>query len=251
MDYTFKEVPKAYGTFHIICLIVSLIFCVFCFMLAKKRNTKKDSLVIFIISIILIATEIWKQISRTKLNGGQYPFYIFPFQLCSIPMYLGFIQFFIKNEKVKETIFVYMTLSGIIGGIAMLTVPIVIFNISIPYTIHSVFWHMVLIGQGIYLIRARKYGKNPLKEVLPCIPIIAIIVTIAVILNATPYGFNLISLSTKFKNDPPLLDAIYQRVSYPFYVVIVFLGLIAGLLLVDLVVFVIRKIFKAGAKHEN
>ena len=96
MELTFKEVPKAYGTFHIICLIITLIFCVFCFMLAKKRNTKKDSLVIFIISVILIATEIWKQISRTKLNGGVYPFSIFPFQLCSIPMYLGFIQFFIN-----------------------------------------------------------------------------------------------------------------------------------------------------------
>ena len=105
---------------------------------------------------------------------------------------------------------------------------------------------MVLIGQGVYLIRARGYGKKPLKEIIPCIPIIATIVTVAVILNATPYGFNLISLSTKFKNDPPLLDAIYQRVSYPIYVVIVFLGLIAGLLLVDAVVYIIRKIFKSG-----
>ena len=251
MNLNFNEVPKAYGTFHIICLIISLIFFVCCFLLARKRNDKKDSFIVFVFSIILIATEIWKQISRTKLNGGNYPFSIFPFQLCSIPMYLGFIQFFIKNNKVKETIYRYIALSGIIGGLAMLTVPMVIFTKSVLYTVHSVFWHMVLVGQGVYLIKARNYGVKPIKEVLPCIPIIAVIVTIAVILNATPYGFNLLSLSTKFKNDPPLLDAIYQKVDYPIYVIIVFLGLIAGLLLVDFVVYIIRKILKLGVKHEN
>lgn len=251
MDILFKETPKPYGTFHIISLIISLIFFVFCFILAKKRNNKKDSVVVLIITLLLIITEIWKQITRTKLNGGVYPFGIFPFQLCSIPMYLGLLPIFLKEGKLKETIYKYITFTGLIGGLAMLTVPVVILTNYVLYTIHSLFWHMMLVGQSIYLIRSRKYGNHVFKDIIPCIPILAVVVATAVILNSTNYGFNLISLSTKFVNDPPILNQIYQSVSYPVYVALVFSGLVVGLLIADFVVFIIRKIFKGLRKHEN
>ena len=251
MNILFKETPKPYGTFHIIGLIISLIFFVFCFILAKKRNNKKDSVVVLIITLLLIITEIWKQITRTKLNGGAYPFSIFPFQLCSIPMYLGILPIFLKEGKFKETIYKYITFTGLIGGLAMLTVPVVILTNYVLYTIHSLFWHMMLVGQAIYLIRARKYGNHVFKDILPCIPILAVVVATAVILNSTDYGFNLISLSTKFVNDPPILNQLYQSVSYPVYVALVFSGLVAGLLIADFVVFIIRKIFKGKKTNEN
>ena len=251
MDILFKETPKPYGTFHIISLIISLIFFVFCFILANKRNNKKDSVVVLIITLLLIITEIWKQITRTKLNGGVYPFGIFPFQLCSIPMYLGILPIFLKEGKFKETIYKYITFTGLIGGLAMLTVPVVILTNYVLYTIHSLFWHMMLVGQSIYLIHARKYGNHIFKDIIPCIPILAVVVATAVILNSTDYGFNLISLSTKFVNDPPILNQIYQSVSYPVYVALVFSGLVAGLLIADFVVFIIRKIFKGKKRNEN
>ena len=223
----------------------------FCFILAKKRNNKKDSVVVLIITLLLIITEIWKQITRTKLNGGAYPFSIFPFQLCSIPMYLGILPIFLKEGKFKETLYKYITFTGLVGGLAMLTVPVVILTNYVLYTIHSLFWHMMLVGQSIYLIRARKYGNHVFKDILPCIPILAVVVATAVILNSTDYGFNLISLSTKFINEPAILNTIYQNVSYPVYVAIVFIGLILGLLIFDFVIYLIRKIFTKGVKYEN
>ena len=251
MNILFKETPKPYGLFHIISLIISLGFFVFCFIFAKKRNVKKDSIFVFIISLILMATEIWKQISRTMLNGGVYPFSIFPFQLCSVPMFLGAIPLFLKEGKIKETLYKYITFTGLVGGLAMIIVPVVILTNYVLYTIHSLFWHMMLVGQSIYLIRARKYGVNIFKDILPCVPILAVVIAIAVTLNATDYGFNLISLSTKFINEPAILNTIYQNVSYPVYVAIVFIGLILGLLIFDFVIYLIRKIFTKGVKHEN
>ena len=249
MGPMFENTPTPYGKVHIYSLIISLITFVIFFMLAKKRNDKKDRIVVFIISCVLIATEIWKQVSRYKLLG-RYDFAIFPAQLCSIPMFLGFIQVFIKSEKIRDVIYRYITFTGILGGLAMLLVPIVILSPYIFSTIHSLFWHIVLVAQGIYLIRARNIGQNIFKEVLPTTPILLVVVPNAIILNATPYGFNLISLSTKFVNDPPILNELYIRVPYPVYCVLVFLGLVVGLILVDLVVFLIRKI-KGAIKHEN
>ena len=142
MGPIFKETPTMFSMFHIITMIVSLLICVFFFIFAKKHNDKKDSLVVLGFSLFLFVTEIWKQTVRTIANGGQYPFGIFPFQLCSIPMYLGIIAFFIKNKKVKESIYTYITLTGIIGGVAMLTVPMVIFSNYILFTLHSIAWHI-------------------------------------------------------------------------------------------------------------
>lgn len=248
MGPTFENSPQPYGLFHICSLVVSLVVFIIFFMMAKKTSDKKDRIVVFIISCLLIATEIWKQVTRS-IDKGSYDFGAFPGQLCSIPMFLGFISMFINNKKVRDVIYRYITFTGILGGLAMLIVPIVIFGNYILFTLHSVFWHIMLVAQGIYLIRSRKYGTNILKEVLPTTPILALVVINAIVLNATPYGFNLMSLSTKFTNDPPILDKLYQLVPYPVYCILVFLGLIVGMMLVDLVVFLIRKV--RGVRHEN
>ena len=160
MGPTFEKIPTLYGKFHIISLIVCFSYFVFCFMFAKKRSDKKDAIFVFITSMILCLTEVWKQIARIDHNNGQYPFSIFPWQLCSIPMFLGLIPLLCKNQKVKEIIYKYNTLTGILGGLAMLLVPIVIFTNYILFTIHSLLWHTLLVGQGVYLARSRKYGKR-------------------------------------------------------------------------------------------
>ena len=250
MGPTFEKVPELYGTFHIISLIISFIVCILAFIFAKKRSDKKDAIVVFVVSLFLCSTEVWKQVTRIVANNGKYPFSIFPFQLCSIPMFLGLIPIFLKEGKVKDTIYKYITLTGILGGVTMLLVPMVIFTSYIYFTIHSIVWHLALTSQGIYLARSRKYGVNIAEDVVPTIPILAIVITIAVILNATPYGFNLISLSTRFVNEPAILDAIYQRVSYPIYVAIVFLGLTAGFFVLDFIFYLFRKL-RGVKKHGN
>ena len=95
MGPMFENMPTPYGKVHIYSLIISLITFVIFFMMAKKRNDKKDRIVVFVVSCLLIATEIWKQVTRYN-ELGRYDFAIFPAQLCSIPMFLGFIQVFIN-----------------------------------------------------------------------------------------------------------------------------------------------------------
>lgn len=45
--------------------------------------------IFFSMGLLLFASELWKQCTLTFiLNDGIYDFWYFPFQLCSIPMYL-------------------------------------------------------------------------------------------------------------------------------------------------------------------
>ena len=53
---------------------------------------KRQNRFFFCCGLILLASEIWKQWTLTfQLNHGVYNFWYFPFQLCSVPMYVCLI----------------------------------------------------------------------------------------------------------------------------------------------------------------
>ena len=68
----------------------------------ERRQT--DSL-LFLCGLILALTEVYKQLFIYYIeNNGRYDWWYFPFQLCSIPMYLGLlILLFRKNLEIPFT----------------------------------------------------------------------------------------------------------------------------------------------------
>ena len=57
---------------------------VFCSRLPYK---KQESL-LNILAVLLPLSEIWKQLLLTYIHEGTYQLWYFPFQLCSMPLYL-------------------------------------------------------------------------------------------------------------------------------------------------------------------
>lgn len=56
--------------------------------------------IFFSIGLLLFASELWKQWVLTFiLNDGVYDFWYFPFQLCSIPMYLLLVLPLFRNNS--------------------------------------------------------------------------------------------------------------------------------------------------------
>lgn len=106
--------------------------------------------IFFSIGLLLFASELWKQWVLTFiLNDGVYDFWYFPFQLCSIPMYLLLMLPFLKSNSHKKVIFTFLMDYSSLSGI------FVFFDTSgmryplISLTIHSYVWHIVLIMIGI------------------------------------------------------------------------------------------------------
>lgn len=63
---------------------------------------KKFRTFFFTCGILMAASEIWKQLTLTFLiNHGAYDWWYFPFQLCSIPMYICLILPVISKPKIS------------------------------------------------------------------------------------------------------------------------------------------------------
>lgn len=104
----------------------------------------------FCCGLAMAVSEIWKQWCLTFYIGhGVYNWWYFPFQLCSIPMYLCLIFPWLRSEKIKKIILAFLMDYGLIGGI------FAFFDTSgmhypwLPLTIHSFTWHILLIILGV------------------------------------------------------------------------------------------------------
>ncbi|MCU6746188.1 YwaF family protein [Faecalicatena acetigenes] len=104
----------------------------------------------FFCGICLFISEFLKQLLLTfAVNGGNYYWWYFPFQLCSIPMYLMLLLPFV-GPKTQEIFLLFLSTFGLLGGIAAFadtsglkyTLPLL--------TVHSYIWHFLLILSGIY-----------------------------------------------------------------------------------------------------
>lgn len=116
----------------------------------KKSLPHRIEKILFFIGIFLLTSEILKQLLLTfVVNGGHYNLWYFPFQLCSLPMYLLIIYPFFHTESARNTILGFLSTYNLLGGIA------VFFDTSgmhyplLILTIHSYLWHILLIVTGI------------------------------------------------------------------------------------------------------
>jgi hypothetical protein len=113
-------------------------------------------------------SEIWKQYYMTEiLNHGVYNWWYFPFQLCSVPMYLLLLLPLCRHMRRKsqkklfsrtkaETLFarlydiILMSLAcyGLLGGIAVFADTSGLHYPVLPLTVHSYLWHILMIAEG-------------------------------------------------------------------------------------------------------
>lgn len=105
----------------------------------------------FLISgILMLASELWKQYTLTFLiGGGSYNWWYFPFQLCSIPMYVCLLLPWVRSRRLRQILTAFLVDFGMLGGV------FAFFDTSgmhygyLPLTIHSFAWHIFLILLGI------------------------------------------------------------------------------------------------------
>lgn len=116
----------------------------------KKFSPHRIEKILFFIGIFLFISEILKQLLLTfVVNSGHYNLWYFPFQLCSLPMYLLVLYPFFHTGSARNTILGFLATYNLLGGIA------VFFDTSgmhyplLILTIHSYLWHILLIVTGI------------------------------------------------------------------------------------------------------
>jgi hypothetical protein len=118
---------------------------------------RKQDRFFFLAGILMLASEIWKQICLTfVVNHHSYSWWHFPFQLCSIPMYLCLILPWIRLPKLRSACLAFLMDFGLLGGIFAFFDTSGMHYSWMPLTLHSFLWHIVLILLGV---RAGLYSR--------------------------------------------------------------------------------------------
>lgn len=222
--------PGAYSWFHLLWIGMMILACVIlACTVARKHSPKADRIVVSVFSVILIGCEVFKQLFWFAFYG-YYRFEIFPFQFCSVPIYVAIFASVIPWNRVRELCYRFLAFYGIIGGLSVMLVPnAVLYTYFVPMSLHAMLWHAVLVVMGVYLIVSRGYGKR-FREMLAPSALFLGFVVLAIIGNVLVYKLHLgtpacqpgdnlsmFYISPYYPTQLPLLGVV-QELSYPLFV---------------------------------
>ncbi|MCX5775447.1 MAG: YwaF family protein [Firmicutes bacterium] len=120
--------------------------------------TKADQ-VVFRFGVFLFCIELYKQIFLGKLFGA-YQWYVFPFQFCSVPIYVCLIAPWLKQSRFKEACYSFLGIYAFIAGVGVMALPNSVFISQISICIHTMLWHTGMICIGIFLLTNRRIGTE-------------------------------------------------------------------------------------------
>ncbi len=162
-----------------VCLIAAGIFLGVLFARSKTETRK----ILLVCGAVLMITEVFKQIFLYRLLGS-YPWSDFPFQLCSIPMYFCVLDCFMSRRWIEQFIMIF----GLIGAVASFCVPQASFSGYILLTIHSLFWHTMLLILGVFLMLRQTKESMKLQNFIPVGLAYLVLAVAAVAFNAAFYS---------------------------------------------------------------
>ncbi len=156
------EKPPAYGAFHLTFFFVGLAVCFLIAFLLRKTGEKGNRAVLLTCGIFLLLTEVYKQLFYYYVvNVNQhgvcgYQWWIFPFQLCSVPMYLCIIAPLLPKGKVQNAMYNFMLAFNLMSGFISFMEPSGLVHEYWTLTLHAFIWHMSLVFIGLYLGFSRR-----------------------------------------------------------------------------------------------
>jgi uncharacterized membrane protein YwaF len=179
--------PGMFSWFHILWLVLMVGFTVaICKIWGTKHDAKVERRVISVFAVLLVLCEVFKQLFWYAFYG-YYRWEIFPFQFCSVPIYVSVFASIVPSEKVRELCYRFLAFFGIIGGIAVMAVPTaVLYTYFVSISIHSMVWHAILVAMGAFLIVSRGYGRKFKALLAPFCVCLGFIVA-AIIVNILVY----------------------------------------------------------------
>lgn len=153
--------PKSYGAFHLIFTFVGFALCILLAYKLRNLSERGHKAVLISVGAFLVITEVYKQLFYYYyINDNCYAYNIFPFQLCSVPMYLCLIAAFLKPGKVLNGIYGFLTTFNLLGGIMAFIEPSGINHEYWTLTLHAYVWHMLLVFIGFYLIASGRFLRH-------------------------------------------------------------------------------------------
>lgn len=199
--------PRLYGPFHIIMAVIGIGLSVILAYRLRDIGYKRLLRLLFYCGLILIISEVYKQFFLYyAVNDGVYEWDKFPFQLCSVPMYL-MVLLPVVPDRVRKYFLAFLPAFAFMGGVMVYIDPADMLSRYAFLTFHSFIWHFILIFCG--LVTAFNTERIPFKYpftvyIIGCV--------IAEVFNFAFNGFGYISM---FYINPkrPMTQIVFSKIS--------------------------------------
>ena len=143
------EAKLPYSPFHLILTAAGCALAVSCALWCARSPRIRPSRLLASCGLSLALLELYKQGFLWEIVFRHtYNWWYFPFQLCSVPMYLCLLYPFFPGRQKRFATFLQDF--GLLGGIMTLAVPDGLLHPYWALTLHGFFWHFMLIFLGLY-----------------------------------------------------------------------------------------------------
>lgn len=187
------EIPVAGGRLHVISCVAVVLLSILLSMIVRRANDGVFRLVIFTLWIVMLAGELYKQIIfPMHIVDGEivytYEWNLFPFQLCSTPLYVLPFLALMRDTPGRDFAAGYIMTVSLIGGLAVYLVPSTVFRSNEFSNIHTMVHHGIQIITAI--VTAAYYrGRAGLKMLLKSETVFVGMFTVAALLNKYLYEY--------------------------------------------------------------
>lgn len=255
--------PGLFGWFHILWLVITVAAAVFLSRYCKAGTPERTRRVVLITAITVIVLEIYKQFNFTyTVDGGKiiadYAWYAFPFQFCSTPMYVGLLAGLTRKGKVHESLCAYLATYAVFAGTAVMIYPGDVYVETIGINIQTMICHgsMIVVGACLF---ASGYVKTNWKTVLKAMPVFAVTVGMAAVMNEIAAlsgllktdNFNMFFISRHTESTLPIYGLVHEAVPFPVNLVIYIVGFTAAASVMLLIAMGIKKLGKKSTEKET
>ena len=217
--------PKPFGWFHLTSIAIIATLVTLAIVFRKKISRKFVNITMLVVGIALIVSEAIKQCihSMDVVDGvakWSYAWERFPFQFCSVPIFLYVFAGIVRKGKVYDTILCFLAIFAPFGGASTLVYPVTVMSSVLYLSLHTVFWHGAMIVIAFMLL-ATKSIEFKFKSVWKACIVFVIILALAEAMNFIWhfYGdpeqeFNMFYISPYYTCDMPLLHEIQKKAPY-------------------------------------
>ena len=216
LTHTQMPQPSLFGYAHIFWIVICIISIVIVSLTCKNLSDKKLRRILLISAGSLLFLEMIKQLNFAyDPSTGVWEYYWkqFPFQFCSVPMYIMVLAGVIKEGKFRSALYSFLATFGLFAGLVVTVFPATILSNIVFRFSQSMIHHITMLVIGILMyVSGRVQFKN--KTILQSIPIFLTCVVIAFTMNiifhasGNTASFNMFYIGPYSSCDIPVLSSI-------------------------------------------
>lgn len=186
--------PQPYGFLHISILIIGLPAMIYLAWKTRQISAQKHRILMAALALLLLVFEVYKQCFHFYImDHQQYDWWIFPFQLCSVPIYLCLLLPFLKQPKIIRPVETFLMDFNLLGGIMALLFPEDLMQPYVILTLHAFIWHLILVFIGFHIGFSR-FGDVSKQGFFKTLPILAGCLLLATFFNITLHSYGEINM---------------------------------------------------------